>query len=100
MRGGSLFIFSCQPSSSPSPPFLFSFPSFLSLECSITWPGFPPFSLPPCSVPISLKVKEEGSFFLHFAYFCFWWLFSFLFLFSLIECLFIVFISLYHIYNN
>src|SRR5690625_6531819 len=43
-----------------SPPFLFSCPSFLSLECSITWSGFPPFSPPPCTVPKSLKVKEEG----------------------------------------
>src|SRR5690625_7000379 len=85
MRGGSLFIFSCQPSSSPSPPFLFSFPSFLSLECSITWPGFPPFSPPPCTVPKSLKVKEEGCFFLHLASICFWRLYSSFFLSSQTE---------------
>src|SRR5690625_1095585 len=68
-----------------SPPFLFSCPSFLSLECSITSSGCPPFSPPPCTVPKSLKVKEEGCFFLHLASICFWRLHSSFFLSSQTE---------------
>src|SRR5690625_2720644 len=85
MRAGSLVIFSSQPSSSPSPPFLFIFPSFLSLECSITWPSFPPFPPPPCTVPQSFKVKQEGCVFLHSASICFCLLYSSFFLSSQTE---------------